>query len=105
MFGNMLGGLGNLEEKQAEMQEKMRKIVVKSEFEGIVIEGNGSREVNNISISPEILQDVEELEDKLVIAINRFIREVSAVEAHEAQRMMQEMLPMGMGGLLGNMFK
>ncbi len=105
MFGNMLGGLGNLEEKQAEMQAKMRGIAVKTVLDGITIEGNASREVTNVSVSPALLQDAEELEDKLVIAINRFVREVSEVEAREAQRMMQEMLPMGMGGLLGNMFK
>ena len=105
MFGNMLGGLGNLEEKQAEMQAKMRNIAVKTVLDGITIEGNASREVTNVKVAPELLQDAEELEDKLVIAMNRFMREVSAVEGQEAQRMMQEMLPMGMGGLLGNMFK
>lgn len=99
MFGNMFG---DLEKKQQEMAAKAAAIVVETEVEGIKVSVNGNKEVLNISIiDPAILGDKEQLEDLLVVAVNRALEEAGEKAAFETQQMMQDMLPPG----FGDMFK
>jgi len=57
----------------------------------------------NISIDRSKLSsdDMEELEDLLLISINRVLEKAGAKEAEEAQKMINDMLPPGMGNLFG----
>jgi len=105
MFGDMLG---NLQENQEKMKEALTAISVEAESgDGAVkIQANAAREILNISIDKEkiSLEDTEELEDLLVVAMNRVIELASAKEAEESQKMVSNMLPPGMEGLT-DMFK
>lgn len=94
MFGDIMG---NLEQKQAEMQKKMAQFTIEIEVEGVTITGNAARQVTNITISPEAwaAQDKEMLEDLLLEGMNRFIVDATKKEAEESQKMMSEMLPPG----------
>jgi len=94
MFGDIMG---NLEQKQAEMQKKMAQFTIEIEVEGVTITGNAARQVTNITISPEAwaAQDKEMLEDLLLEGMNRVIVEATKKEAEESQKMMSEMLPPG----------
>jgi len=105
MFGDMLG---NLQENQEKMKETLSAIQVEAEAgDGAVkVQANAAREILNISIDKEkvSLEDTEELEDLLVVAINRVIELASVKEAEESQKMVSNMLPPGMEGLT-DMFK
>lgn len=105
MFGDMLG---NLQENQEKMKEALAAITVEAEVgDGAVkIQANAAREILNISIDKEkvSLEDTEELEDLLIVAMNRVIELASAKEAEESQKMVSNMLPPGMEGLT-DMFK
>ena len=94
MFGDIMG---NLEQKQAEMQKKMAQFTIEIEVEGVTRTGNAARQVTNITISPETwaAQDKEMLEDLLLEGVNRFVVEATKKEAEESQKMMSEMLPPG----------
>ena len=97
MFGNMFG---DLEKKQQEMLEKTGQIVVEAESSGVKVTVNGNKEVLNIVITdPSVLADKEQLEDLLVVAINRALAEAGDKAAVQAEEMMQGMLPPGMGDL------
>jgi nucleoid-associated protein EbfC len=99
MFGNMFG---DLEKKQQEIAAKAAAIVVETEVEGIKVTVNGNKEVLNISIiDPTIMGDKEQLEDLLVVAINRALDEAGEKAAFETEKMMQDMLRPG----FGDMFK
>lgn len=104
MFGDLLG---NMEEKQKAMKEKLSSIFVKAEAGDGAIEvtANGNREVTNISIKKEAisLDDMEELEDLMMVAVNRVMEKATEKEAEESQKMMRDMMPPGMGDL-GNLF-
>lgn len=104
MFGDMFG---NLEEKQNEMRQKLAEMRVEAEAGNgaIKVTANANREIVNISINKEALdwEDVEQVEDLVTVAVNRALAEASKKEAEEAQRLMQDMLPPGMGGL-SNLF-
>ncbi|MBK6948079.1 MAG: YbaB/EbfC family nucleoid-associated protein [Haliscomenobacter sp.] len=102
MFGNLFG---DMEEMQRRLQEKLALIEAEAEAgEGAVkVTANGNREVVNIRINPDLLKngDPEELEDLLVVAINRALADASEKGGAESQKMMKDLLPPGMDDLLG----
>lgn len=96
MFGNLLG---DFEKKQQDMLNKAAEIVVTSEVEGVAVTVNGKKEVLNIAIDPSVLTDKEQLEDLLVVSINKALEEAGEKAAIQAQELMQQMLPPGLGDL------
>lgn len=105
MFGDLFG---NLEEQQAKMKEALSAIQVESEAgDGAVkISANANREILNVAIDKDKidLTDTEELEDLLVVALNRVLAQAAEKEAVEGQKLMKDMLPPGLGGI-SDMFK
>ncbi len=101
MFGDLMG---NMEEKQKAMKEKLEAIQIAESLEGINISGNGNREILNISIGEEYFnpERKEELEDLLLVAFNNLLTKISEEEAKESQNMISQILPPGMEGLFGN---
>jgi nucleoid-associated protein EbfC len=95
MFGNLLGGM---EEKQEAMRQKLASTTVTGTADGITVTANGNREIVNIQIDPAILTDKEQLEDLLLVAINRALKSALELEGDEAQKLLQESLG-GFGGL------
>ncbi len=97
--------MGNMEEKQAAMKAKLANIQVEAEAGdgAIKVSANANREILNISIDKSKLDwdDSEQLEDLLLVAINRVIERASAKEAEESQKLIQDMLPPGLGGMFG----
>ena len=102
MFGDLLG---NMEEKQKALKEKLSTMKSVGEAgEGAVkVTSNANREITNISINKESidLEDMEQLEDLVLIAVNRALEKAAEIEAVEGQKLMQDMMPPGMGGLSG----
>jgi DNA-binding YbaB/EbfC family protein len=102
MFGNMFG---DMEERQKALKEQLAQIKVSSDAAdgAIKVEANATRTITNIQIDPAFLKDsdAEELEDLLMVAINRAIELAAETEAAETQKLIQDMLPPGMGNLFG----
>lgn len=94
---------GNMEEMQKEMREKLAQITVQGEAGdgAIVVTANGVREITNIALDTAKLDlsDTEQLEDLLMVATNRALEAAAAREQEEAQGMLKNMLPGGLGGL------
>jgi len=101
MFGDMMG---QMQEMQAKMQEKLSQMEVTESAGGnlIHVTVNGIREIINISIDPSLLggDDAEAIEDMLVVATNRALEKAAKMEAEEGQNMMQGMMPDGLAGLM-----
>ena len=95
--------MGNMEEKQAQMREKLKAIIIQESGEGITITANAAREITNISIDDEYAtaERKEELEDLLIVLINNLLKKVGEEEAKESQSMIKDMLPPGMSGMFG----
>lgn len=96
---------GKLQGQKDEMKERLATMVLEAEVEGgaIQVKVNGNREVLDISIDTEKvdLQDKEQLEDLLVIAVNQALELATELEASEAQKMINDMIPPGLGGMFG----
>jgi DNA-binding YbaB/EbfC family protein len=97
MFGDMQDMMAKLKEAQAKIEEtkiRLNTIMVDGES------GNGSvvatvtanREVKNIAIADELLNDKEALEDYLILALNKALQNANSI--HEA-----EMAAAAKGGL------
>ncbi|MEM6321811.1 MAG: YbaB/EbfC family nucleoid-associated protein [Bacteroidota bacterium] len=100
MFGDLFG---NVEQQQKELQEKLSKIEVKGEAGdgAIQVTANANQKILNISIDKSKLdwEDSEEVEDLLLVAINRTLEKAMAKQGEESQKLLQNMMPPGMGGL------
>lgn len=104
MFGDLFG---NMEAQQAEMRKKLAAITLEAEAgNGAVrVKVNAAREVLNIAFDRSLMDwdDTEQVEDMVTIAINRALALAMEREAAETQRLIQEMLPPGMSGLMGGL--
>lgn len=95
MFGDMLNKFQEAQQKMLEGKQKLANITIDGDSgEGAVkVSVSGNREVKSISIDNQLLspERKEELEDLLVIALNRALQ--------NAEKMWEE----EMKGLAGNM--
>ncbi|MCB0707143.1 MAG: YbaB/EbfC family nucleoid-associated protein [Saprospiraceae bacterium] len=96
---------GNMEERQAEMKAKLAAVIVEAEAgDGAVrVNANGLRQITNLKIDLEKIdmEDSEQLEDLLLVAINRAIDMAADKEAEEAENMVKGIMPPGLDGLSG----
>lgn len=94
---------GNMEEMQQQMKAKLAAMTVEAEVGdgAIKVQANAAREILNISIDKSKLdwEDEEQVEDLMMVALNRVLALAVEKEAAETQNMLKDMLPPGMGGL------
>lgn len=98
MLGDMMK---NMQEQQEQMQEQLKAIPVEINKHGIHIKANAAREILNISIDNELLTDKDQLEDMLIITLNELQSAITSQEAQASQKLMNDMLPGGLGSLFG----
>ncbi len=96
---------GNMEEKQEEMRQRLSEMELTAEAGGVVtVKANALRQILDLKISPDFqYQDIEELEDLVINAVNRVLQQAAELEQSEAQKMLNDMLPPGLGNL-GDLF-
>ncbi|MEM1323267.1 MAG: YbaB/EbfC family nucleoid-associated protein [Bacteroidota bacterium] len=104
MFGDLMG---NMEEQQKALKAKLAQISVEAQAgDGAVkVKANANREIVNISFDKSAMdwEDQEQVEDLVMVAVNRVLQLAAEKEAEETQKMIQDMMPPGLGGL-GNLF-
>lgn len=104
MFGDLMG---NMEEKQREMEEKLAKVVVfgKDPSGAVSVEANAKKELLNISIDfgKMDLNDKEQIEDFVLLAVNDALAKADEEAKKMSQSMVNDLLPGGLGGL-SNLF-
>jgi len=88
MFGDMQDMMGKLKEAQAKIEEtKLRLNTVMVDGESgngsIVVTVTANREVKNIAIADELLQDKEALEDYLILALNKAMQKANEINEAE----------------------
>lgn len=102
MFDKLL----EAQQKAGEMKKRLDDISVSGSAEGgkITVVANGNKVVQSVNIDEEFLKgaDKEELEELLIVAINKAMEQADNVNQSEMAAMTQQMFG-GMGGL-GNLF-
>jgi len=100
MFDNLLG---NLQKQQEELQQKLAELFVEAEAGdgAVLVKAGCDLHIENIKIDPSKLDmnDPEQVEDLVLVAVNEALEEAKKKAAIETNKLLQGMMPPGMGGL------
>ncbi len=98
MFGDLMGMMGKLKETQQkveETKERLNTVLVDEESSDglLTITLTANREVKKIVISDQLLQDKEQLEDYLILTLNKAIAKATQVNETELAAVAKEGMP------------
>jgi len=106
MFGDLMGMMGKLKETQKKVEEtKLRLntvLIDEQSNDGLLkVTLNANREIKSIAIDEQLLQDKEQLEDYLVLTINKAIAKATDINEAEIAAVAKEGMPNipGMDGM------
>lgn len=98
MFGDMMGMMNKIKETQRkveETKERLKTVLLDEQSaDGLLkITITASREIKNIEIADELLEDKEQLEDYLVLTMNKAIARATEVNEAELAAVAKEGMP------------
>ncbi len=96
MFGDIKGMMEKLQEAKQQTEEvkkRLNNLHIKEESEDISILITGNREIIDVLVADSLLEDKDELQDKLVLALNRAIKKADETHEREMQSVAKGMLP------------
>lgn len=98
MFGDLMGMMGKLKETQQKIEETKKRldtITVSEESADklLSITMTANRELKSLEINDELLQDKEQLEDYLVLHINKAIEQATKINEAELGTVAKEGMP------------
>ncbi|GAA4277356.1 YbaB/EbfC family nucleoid-associated protein [Aquimarina mytili] len=98
MFGDMMGMMGKLKETQKKVEEtkkRMDSVLIDESstdnFLKVTITAN--RKITGISIDDALLEDKEQLEDYLILTINKAIAKATQIQESELAAVAKEGMP------------
>jgi DNA-binding protein YbaB len=104
MIGDFMGKMQEAQKQMEETKNRMNGVYIDAEVEGGTVKAtaNANLKITNISIADELLakNDKEELEDLIIVAINKVLDEAKQVQEVEMSKVAQGMMP-NLGGLFG----
>lgn len=101
----MFGKLAEIKQKTEEVKQRLETISVYGEAEGgkVKVTASGARKIQEITVDDSLLQDKEQLQDLLTVAVNRALEQADKVSEAEMKAIAGDLMP-GLGAL-GNFFK
>ncbi|MBZ9650693.1 YbaB/EbfC family nucleoid-associated protein [Psychroflexus montanilacus] len=98
MFGDMMGMINKIKETQAKVEEtkkRLDKVTLqeKSNDELLKVKITANREVKSIEIDDKLLEDKEQLEDYLILTLNKAIKKAGDVNEAEISAVAKDGLP------------
>lgn len=108
MFGDIMGMMGKLKETQQKIEDTKKRLdtvlVDEQSNDGLLkVTLTANRDVKSITIDDSLLEDKEQLEDYLVLVMNKAIAKATSVNEAELGAVAKEGMP-NIPGLDG-MFK
>lgn len=98
MFGDLMGMMGKIKETQEKVEATKKRLDTvlideKSSDDLLEVTLTANRKIKNISISEDLLQDKEMLEDYLVNTLNKAIEKATNVNETELAAVAKEGMP------------
>jgi len=98
MFGDMMGMMGKLKETQEKVEatkKRMDTVLIDEESQDglLKITITANRSIKNIEVSEALLKDKEQLEDYLVLTLNKAIEKATQVNETEIAAVAKEGMP------------
>lgn len=98
MFGDMMGMMNKLKETQEKVEqtkERLKTVLLDEQSaDGLLkITITADRQIKNLSIADELLEDKEQLEDYLILTLNKAIARATEVNEAELAAVAKEGMP------------
>jgi len=98
MFGDMMGMLGKLKETQekvARTKERLNTVIIeeRSPDDLVTVSITANRTIKSISVDDSLLEDREQLEDYLVLTLNKAIEKATTINENELATVAREGMP------------
>lgn len=98
MFGDLMGMMGKLKETQAKVEATKKRLnsvlVDENSEDGLLqITLTANRELKSIQIDDKLLEDKEQLEDYLILTLNKAISKATAIQDAELAAVAKEGMP------------
>lgn len=98
MFGDLMGMMGKLQETQAKIEQTKKRLdtvlIDDQSSDGLLkVTITGNRTIRNLSIDDALIQDKEQLEDYLVLVLNRAIEKASSINEAELAAAAKDGMP------------
>jgi len=98
MFGDMMGMMNKIKETQQkveETKERLKTVLIDEQSaDGLLkITITATREIRNVSISDELMEDKEQLEDYLVLTLNKAIKRAHEINETELAAVAKDGMP------------
>jgi DNA-binding protein YbaB len=98
MFGDMMGLMGKLQEAKAkaeETKERLKTVMVQesSSDDLLKVLATANGRIKEIELSDELLQDKEQLEDYLILTLNKALEKAQNIHDTEMAAVAKEGMP------------
>ncbi|WP_418603827.1 YbaB/EbfC family nucleoid-associated protein [Hwangdonia sp.] len=98
MFGDMMNMMGKLKETQKKVEETKKRLdtvlIDEKSSDGLLsITLTANRTIKSVDIADELLEDKEQLEDYLVLTLNKAIEKATKVNEAELAAVAKEGMP------------
>ncbi|WP_308993572.1 YbaB/EbfC family nucleoid-associated protein [Mariniflexile litorale] len=98
MFGDMMNMMGKLKETQKKVEETKKRLDTvlideKSSDNKIQVSLTANRTIKSIDIDESLLEDKEQLEDYLILTLNKAIEKATSINEAELAAVAKEGMP------------
>ncbi|KAF2519203.1 YbaB/EbfC family nucleoid-associated protein [Flavobacterium salilacus subsp. salilacus] len=98
MFGDIMGMMGKIKETQQKIEETKKRLdtvlVDEQSNDGLLkVTLTANRQIKTITIDDSLLEDKEQLEDYLILVMNKAIEKATAVNEAELGAVAKEGMP------------
>lgn len=98
MFGDLMGMMGKLKETQQKIEETKRRLdtvlVDEQSSDGLLkVTLTANRKIKSINLNESLLEDKEQLEDYLILVLNKAIEKATNVNEAELGAVAKEGMP------------
>ena len=98
MFGDLMGMMGKLKETQAKVEETKKRLdtvyLDEKSSDGLLrVTLTANRTIKTIEIDDQLLEDKEQLEDYLILTLNKAIENATKVNEAELAAVAKEGMP------------
>lgn len=98
MFGDLMGMMGKIKETQAKVEATKKRLdnvlIDEKSSDGLLnITITANRIIKNIEINESLLEDKEQLEDYLILYLNKAIKKASNINETELAAVTKEGMP------------
>lgn len=98
MFGDLMGMMGKLQETQQKIEETKKKLdtvlIDEQSTDGLLkVTLTANRTVKSITIDDSLLEDKDQLEDYLILVMNKAIAKATTINEAELAAVAQQGMP------------